>query len=123
MGPTYQQGRDEGGIWWRFDLTETPTPGVGFRLTGTYTTDYAYHLEAVENPDTVAGAVEGGLSCFASGSVVMDELMLRYNVEYPGGSEGCWYTASAYHDRGGEHVSGGLLCGSRDVYLELQRVR
>lgn len=114
------EGRDEGGVWWRFDLTETSTPGVGFKLTGSYTTDYVYHLELAD-PDTISGAVGGGLSCLASGSVVMDELMLRFDVEHPGGIEYCSLTGTAYHDPHGERVGGGLKCGSRDVQLDLHR--
>ena len=116
------EGRDEGGVWWRFDLNETPWGnGKGFGLTGSYTTDYVYHLEVIASPDTVAGEVQGGLACFASGSVAMDELGLTFNIEHAIGIEYCSFTGGAYHDPAGEQVGGGLKCGPRDVHLTLQR--
>ncbi len=121
------EAHEASGIWWRFHLTEEARPGVqGFSLTGTYATDYHYHLEAVENPDTVAGAVIGGLICVSLRGNETSELELDFEVDYLGGVESCEFTGGAWYEGTTERVVGGLACtndsGSRRSTLTLSRV-
>ena len=120
------EAHEASGIWWWFDLTEEARPDVpGVSLTGTYATDYHYHLEAVENPDTVAGAVVGGLVCVSLRGNETGELELDFEVDYLGGVEYCEFNGGAWHEGITERVVGGLACtndsGSRRSTLTLIR--
>ena len=69
MGGAWEdhEGASDDGVWWRFDLEEQPIQPGAVRLTGSYVTDFFYHLEGFQGADTVGGSVQGGMQCLTLG--------------------------------------------------------
>ena len=118
------------GVWWRFELNEQPQSPGRITLDGLYVTDYLYHLDGFQEPDTLSGGIQGGLICLTlgRGSPLSEDLNLRFHLEYPDGqgTEDC--TFDAYIGRNGRepHVNGSLVCTNdirrRETMLEIKRV-
>ena len=119
------EGASNDGVWWRFDLEEQPIQAGAVRLTGSYVTDFFYHLEAFQGADTVGGSVQGGMQCLTLGASLPSEMDLRFEIEYPDGqnTEQCRFTASVWRQGLEENVDGALTCAGRDRRLLLHRVR